>query len=85
MRYFTLTYYKQPNGSINEVANTVVRLKQRDINDCNVILDFQEHKVLKCTVNGTGIAVDWLSVIDYFSKYYNDTFQQLILANKEQS
>lgn len=83
MRYFTLTYYKQPNGKINEVANTITRLRDRDRIDCNVILDFRDERVLKCTVNGQGLMVDWLTVIDYFSKYYGETFEQLVKANNE--
>jgi|DEB0MinimDraft_4_1074332.scaffolds.fasta_scaffold75038_2 hypothetical protein len=81
MRYFTLTYYKQPDGKINEVAGTCNNLKARDKANCNVILDFREEKIIKCTVNGAGLDVEWLAVIDYFSQYYADTFKQLVLYN----
>lgn len=83
MRYFTLTYLKQADGKINEIANTLNKLKDRDRIDCNVILDFRDERVLKCTVNGQGLSVDWLTVIDYFSKYYGETFEQLVKANNE--
>lgn len=85
MRYFTLTYFKQPDGKINEVSGTKTKLKSRDMTDCNVILDFRDEKVIKCTVNGEGLMVDWLAVIGYFSKYYGEQFQQLVLANADQA
>ena len=81
MRYFTLTYYKQPDGKINEVSNTRDKLRSKDRSDCNVILDFEEEKVIKCTVDGQGINPDWLTVVDYFSKYYGELFIQLVKEN----
>jgi hypothetical protein len=81
MRYFTLTYYKQPDGKINEVSNIRDKLRDRDRSDCNVILDFRDEKIIKCTVDGQGLDTEWLAVIEYFSKYYGEQFAQLVRAN----
>lgn len=83
MRYFTLTYYKQPDGKINEVSNTRDKLRSKDRTDCNVILDFKDEKIIKCTVDGQGISPDWLTVVDYFSKYYGELFTQLVRHNAD--
>ena len=84
MRYFTLTYYKQPDGKINEVAGTQEKLRAKDRVNCNVILDFKEENIIKCTVGGQGLSPDWLSVIEYFSQYYGDTFAKMIRQNNEE-
>jgi hypothetical protein len=83
MRYFTLTYYKQPDGKINEVSDLRQKLRTRDRTDCNVILDFRDEKVIKCTVDGQGLVPDWLTVIEYFSKYYGEQFAQLVRHNAD--
>lgn len=87
MRYFTLTYYKQPNGQYNEIAETKKNLKPKDVQGCNIILDFKEQSVIKCTVNGEGLVRDrspdeqWETILAYYSQYHGDTFAQLIKEN----
>jgi len=83
MRYFTLTYYKQPDGKINEVSDLRQKLRTRDRTDCNVILDFRDEKVIKCTVDGQGLVPEWLTVVGYFSKYYGEQFAQLVRHNAD--
>ena len=83
MRYFTLTYYKQPDGKINEESNIRDKLRTRDRTNCNVILDFKDEKIIKCTVDGQGINTEWLTVVDYFSKYYGEQFAQLVRHNAD--
>lgn len=82
-RYFTLTYYKQPDGKYNEVGEIKKRIKTRDLQMCNVILDFRDQDVLKCTMNGQTVKTDntWETVLGYYSQYHGDTFARLLKEN----
>ena len=53
MRYLLLTYYKKPDGKIDEVMAVAKNLKKRDLATCNVILDFKTLTVIKCSMAGT--------------------------------
>jgi hypothetical protein len=47
MRYAFYTYYKKPNGQIDEVMEVANRVKKTDLQTANVILDFRDQKVVK--------------------------------------
>jgi len=80
MRYFVLTYYKQPDSTIQEHAEVLTTLKPRDWPTRNVILDFKDEKILKCAIDGTNVDTEWARIIAYFSRHYGDTFAKMTKA-----
>lgn len=81
MRYLLLTYYTKPSGKIDEVMTIAKRLKPRDWQMTNVILDFKECKVLLCSVAGLTAARDWDTIVSYYYKHYAATMERLFQEN----
>ena len=81
MRYLLLTYYTRPSGKIDEVMTISTRLKRKDFQMTNVILDFKEQKVLLCSVAGITANKDWNTVVSYYYKYYAATIERLFQEN----
>lgn len=81
MRYLLLTYYKKPTGKIDEVMTISKKLKIKDWQMTNVILDFKELKVLKCSLDALQGDKDWNRVVSYYYKYYPATCERLFLEN----
>ena len=81
MRYLLLTYYHKPNGQIDEAMTIATKVKTRDHQMVNVILDFKELKVLKCTMHDTSIPKDWDRIVSYYYKYYTATIERLFQEN----
>jgi hypothetical protein len=81
MRYLLLTYYTKPTGKIDEVMTLSKRLKPRDWRMSNVILDFQEQKVLTCSVAGITATKDWETIVGYYYKHYAATIERLFEEN----
>lgn len=81
MRYLTLTYVTRPNGKIDEVLNVTKNIKTRDLQTCNVILDFRRLEVVKCTMNGTNVPRDWDRVVGYYHQHYASTIERLFNEN----
>jgi len=82
MRYFCITFVKRPSGQIDEQTQTLAKLRTRDLQECNVILDFLNEELVKCRMTEGNIPVDWATVLSYYSKHYKDTFNQLHQINK---
>ena len=70
MRYLLITYYKKPNGQIDESTAVSRNLKKRDIQTCNVILDFHTLSVVKCSMVGTVVPRDWDRIVGYYYPFY---------------
>jgi hypothetical protein len=81
MRYLLLTYYTKPSGKIDEVMTVTKRLKARDWQTSNVILDFQDQKVLTCSVAGMIGNKDWDTVVSYYYQHYSSTIERLFVEN----
>ena len=81
MRYLLLTYYHKPNGQIDEAMTISTKVKTRDYQTVNVILDFKELKVLKCTMHDATIPKDWDRIVSYYYKYYTATIERLFQEN----
>jgi hypothetical protein len=81
MRYLTLTYYKKPNGQIDESMAVTKKLKTRDWQTANVILDFQDLKVLKCAMGGDQVPKDWNRIVNYYYTHYAATIERLLKEN----
>ena len=81
MRYLLLTYYTKPSGKIDEVMTIAKKLKSRDWQTTNVILDFKEQKVLLCSVAGITATKDWDTIVSYYYKHYAATIERLFEEN----
>lgn len=81
MRYLLLTYYTKPNGKIDESMTITAKLKTRDWQTTNVILDFKEQKVLLCSVAGITAKKDWDTIVSYYYKHYAATIERLFQEN----
>jgi hypothetical protein len=81
MRYLLLTYYTKPSGQIDEVMTVTRKLKTRDWQTANVILDFKECKVLAASVRGMTATRDWDTVVSYYYKHYAATIERLFVEN----
>jgi hypothetical protein len=81
MRYLLLTYYTKPSGQIDEVMTIANRIKRRDWQMTNVILDFKDQKVLLCSVAGLSAVKDWDTVVSYYYKHYAATIERLFQEN----
>jgi hypothetical protein len=81
MRYLLLTYYTKPSGQIDEVMTLSKKIKPRDWQTANVILDFKEQQVLAATVKGITATRDWDIVVGYYYKYYAATIERMFQEN----
>ena len=81
MRYLLITYYKKPNGQIDESTAISRNLKKRDIQTCSVILDFQTLSVVKCSLDGTVVPRDWDRIVTYYNQYYSNIIERLLQEN----
>jgi len=77
MRYLLITYVKKPNGQIDEQVELSTRVKDRDQQMCNTILDFKRKQVVKCIIEGKVLATEWSQIRDYYNQVYPDVIQQL--------
>ena len=81
MRYLLLTYYQKPTGQIDEAMTLSRRLKQRDLQLANVILDFRDQVVLKCSMDGVVVPRDWDRIVAYYYQHYSATIERLFTEN----
>lgn len=81
MRYLLITYYKKANGQIDEGTAVSRSLKPRDIQTCNVILDFKNLKVVKCTMSGEQVPKDWDRIVTYYNQFYGNIIERLLTEN----
>jgi hypothetical protein len=81
MRYLLLTYYTKPDGKIDEVMAVATKLKTRDWQTVNVILDFKELKVLKSTVGQVTATKDWDTVVSTYYEHYTNIIERLFQEN----
>jgi hypothetical protein len=57
------------------------RLRNQDITTSNVILDFRDQRVIKCTMDGTVVPKDWDRIVSYYYQHYSATIERLFLEN----
>jgi hypothetical protein len=81
MRYLLLTYYTKPTGQIDEVMTVTNRLRTKDWQTANVILDFKDQKVLAATVKGVSATRDWDTIVSYYYTYYASTIERMFTEN----
>jgi hypothetical protein len=81
MRYLLLTYYTKPSGQIDEVMTVTRKLKTRDWQTANVILDFKDQKVLAASVKGMAATRDWDTIVGYYYQHYASTIERMFTEN----
>ena len=81
MRYLLLTYYTKPNGQIDEALTVANKIKTRDHQIVNVILDFKELKVVKASMNNTTVPKDWNRIVGYYYPFYPALMERLFQEN----
>lgn len=81
MRYFLVSYYKQPNGQTDEVIAVSRNLKRRDRATSAVILDFKTQTVLQSSMNGTTVPKDWDRIVSFYYQHYAATLDRLAKEN----
>jgi hypothetical protein len=81
MRYLILTYYYKADGKIDETAAVSRTLKKTDIQTANVILDFQQQRVVRARVGEQAIPLDWDRIVSYYYQYYANIIERLFTEN----
>jgi hypothetical protein len=81
MRYLLLTYYKKPDGKIDESMAVSRRIKTSDLQTANVILDFKNLEVVKASMGGTVVPRDWDRIVSYYHQHYASTIERLLKEN----
>lgn len=74
MRYVIITFFRKPGGAIDEQIGFSKKLRQNDLQTCNIILDYAERKVVKCTVDGKVHP----TTFEQMHNYYKEVYPQLI-------
>jgi hypothetical protein len=77
LRYLLITFYRKPNGQIDEQVAVAKRTKTTDIQMCNVILDYAKKKVDKCVIEGKTVETDWDKMNEYYKRIYPSLVSQL--------
>jgi hypothetical protein len=81
MRYLLVTYLRQANGQINEEVGFAKRIRNSDLQTCNIILDYAEQKVVKCVIEGKVLQRDFNSLHTYYEQAYPSMIGQLAKMN----
>lgn len=76
-----LTYYTKANGKIDESMIVSTKIRTRDWQMTNVILDFKELKVIKASVRDNTIPKDWDRIIGYYYPFYTNIMERLFQEN----
>lgn len=77
IRYLLVTFFRKPNGQIDEQVVAAKRVKESDIHTCNLIMDFASKKLDKCVVEGKTIPKDWNKMYEYYKRIYPALIDQL--------
>jgi len=81
MRYLLITYIGRPNGQIDEQVELSTRVRDSDIQTANIIMDFKESKIIKCSVQGNVLTQEWVTLRNYFHNVYADIIDKLEAEN----
>ena len=81
MRYLLITYHLKSDGKIDETTAVSRNLKTRDIQTCNVILDFKKLEVVKAHMNGVTVPKDFNKIVEYYIQHYENIINRLFAEN----
>lgn len=77
MRYFYISFFKRPNGQIDEQVGFSKKLRTQELQTCNVILDYKQKKIVKCVIEGKIVPTDFDRMHEYYYKIYPQLIDQL--------
>lgn len=77
MRYLLITYVRKPNGQIDEQVEITRNLRPKDMQICNVVLDFKNKKVERCFIEGKVVSQDWEQLRNYYYTVYPDVIDRI--------
>ena len=87
MRYLLITFMRKPGGQIDEQVAVSKKIKQADLQTCNVIVDYALKKVTKCVIEGKVVDTDFDRMDTYYKKIYPNLIGQLeneaVISQKE--
>ena len=81
MRYLILTYYHKANGKVDESATVAKRIRNRELQTANLILDFKTLSVVKCTMGNIQIEKDFHKIVQYYMQFYESIITRLFKEN----
>jgi len=81
MKYLLITYVRKANEQIDEQMQVSNTLKDRDVQTCNVILNFETNSIEKAVINGNKVDTTWEQIVEYYSKIYPSIVGRLIEEN----
>jgi len=77
VRYLLVSYSRRPGGQIDEMVSVSKRVRNSDLTNANVIMDFAEKKVDKCVIEGKKHDTTFELMRDYYQKVYPQLIAQL--------
>lgn len=77
MRYLLVSYVRKPNGQMDEQVTVSKRVKNKDLQTCSVILDFQKGQVVIASMNGTTIPKNFVKIRDFYHQHYKRLVEDL--------
>jgi hypothetical protein len=83
MKYLLITYMRKANGQIDEQVAVSKRVRQSDIQTCNVIIDYSRKKVDKCVIEGKVVDTDFVRMNEYYKRIYPSLIDQLEKTNAD--
>ena len=81
MRYLIITFYKKPDGKIDEAMSVAKKVKSWDNATANVILDFKDQKVVRCIIDGAKLDTTWDQIVAYYYPIYTNIIERLFTEN----
>lgn len=77
MRYLLISFLRKQGGQIDEMVSVGKRVRESDMNNANVILDFAERKIVKCVIEGRTHDSTFEQLRDYYNRVYPNLVDQL--------
>lgn len=77
MRYLNISFLRKMGGQIDELVSVSKNVKNTDMQNANVIIDFADKKVVKCIIEGKEHDTTFDQLRDYYVKVYPQLVNQL--------
>lgn len=77
MRYLLITYLRKQNGQIDEQVEISRNLRPKDMQICNVVMDFKDKKVERCFIEGKTVSKEWSQLRDYYYTVYPEVIDRI--------
>jgi hypothetical protein len=82
MRYLLITFFKKPNGQIDEQVGFSKKIRPTDDQMCNIIIDYKDKRVVKSFVDGKKLDTDFEKINAYYKEIYPDLISQIEKVNQ---